>query len=149
MIKKEKEKSVDENSQVGILNNFFGHNHTIETKLVMSIKAKSRRSDRIGTKHSEMSKNIMSKKAKGRRLSDETRKKMSDSKKGSLISEECRLKISQANKGKTRTEEQKLQQSIVAKNRKRIVCLYCEKEMDISNYSRWHGNNCKDNLNVI
>lgn len=44
---------------------------------------------------------------KGKKLSEETKKKMSESKKGKRRSEETKLKLSKANKGKRLSEETK------------------------------------------
>ncbi|MDD5649176.1 MAG: hypothetical protein PHF86_01980 [Candidatus Nanoarchaeia archaeon] len=30
-----------------------------------------------------------------------------------------------------------------AKDRNKVKCIYCDKYMDIGNYNRWHGNNCR------
>ena len=57
------------------------------------------------------------KKRRGRKLSEETKKKMSESSKGQVISEETRAKISAANKGKVRTKEQKAKLSALRKGR--------------------------------
>lgn len=34
------------------------------------------------------------------------------------------------------------------KKQERIRCFYCQKEVDKPNYSRWHGQNCKEKNNV-
>lgn len=67
---------------------------------------------------------------------DESKKKMSDAKKGSVA----------WNKGKNHTDETRLKIAARAKNRQRQVCSHCGIECDVSNYKRWHGDNCKHRL---
>jgi len=49
--------------------------------------------------------------------------------------------------GKTHSKETKKIQRQKAINRKKKECAYCGKSVDMSNYSRWHGENCKKNEN--
>lgn len=143
-VKLEKEKFYNyKGSQRGEFNNFFGQKHTEVTKAKMKEKAKGRISNRIGKKHSEEAKQKMSARKMGRKLSSETKEKMSLSKKDIPLKEETKIKISIANKGKVRTLEQKQHSSEIAKNRKKVNCEYCNLFLDISNYTRWHGKNCK------
>lgn len=150
-IKLEKEKFNRKSnfSQKGDLNNFFGEKHTDETKRKMSEKAKTRISNRIGKKHTEESKIKMSERALGRKLSDETKLKMSLSKLNINKSEETKIKISLANKGKSKPPGFKEKMSEIAKNRKRTICEHCNLDIDVSNYKRWHGDNCRVKQNVI
>jgi len=48
--------------------------------------------------------------------------------KGHVLSKEHKDRIGAANKGKVRSK---------------IQCCHCSKWIDFSNYSRWHGDNCK------
>ena len=50
------------------------------------------------------------------------------------------------NYGKHFSEESKEKQRNSAKNRKRVVCEYCNLELDVSNYNRWHGEKCKHKI---
>lgn len=45
--------------------------------------------------------------------------------------------------GKQHKNISKIKQSNKAKNRQKITCKYCNKINDISNHTRWHGENCK------
>jgi group I intron endonuclease len=45
--------------------------------------------------------------------------------------------------GKSHTEHAKKIQQEKAANRKKKECIHCKKIVDVSNYSRWHGDNCK------
>lgn len=58
---------------------------------------------------------------------------------GKIVSEETREKQRKAKQGKKSSEET----IIKLKNKRKIECEYCSKIVDISNYGRWHGNNCK------
>lgn len=60
-----------------------------------------------GFKHSNKSKEIMSRNKKGFKLSEEHKKKISESSKGKVISEEQRKKISDSLKGRKLSEEHK------------------------------------------
>jgi hypothetical protein len=47
------------------------------------------------------------------------------------------------NKRPKHTEETKEKLSKRAKNRKILICPHCDIKCDVSNYSRWHGDQCK------
>jgi aspartate carbamoyltransferase regulatory subunit len=44
---------------------------------------------------------------------------------------------------RSHTKESLEKMSISVKNRKKIKCEYCGKEMNKLNYIKWHGENCK------
>jgi predicted GIY-YIG superfamily endonuclease len=46
--------------------------------------------------------------------------------------------------GKKHSENTKIKQRQKALNREKIICEKCQKIIDKSNYSRWHGNKCKN-----
>lgn len=74
---------------------------------------------------------------KGKKRSDECRKNMS------LIMI-ARLKNNKnPMSGKNHTTVSKQLQSEMAKKRKRVICEHCNNEYDVSNYTRWHGINCR------
>jgi len=86
----------------------------------------------------------------GRTNSEETRKKISKALTGKIQTPEWRLKNSLANSGinnhmfgKKHTDNAKKLQSEKAKQRIKKECAYCKKLVDVSNYTRWHGDNCK------
>lgn len=87
----------------------------------------------------------------GRTASEETRKKMSMALKGRVQTLEHRMKNSLANSGENNgmfgrkhSDNAKKIQSEKAKLRIKKQCLHCKKLIDPSNYSRWHGDNCKE-----
>jgi hypothetical protein len=44
---------------------------------------------------------------------------------------------------KAHTESSKAKLRYRALNRQKVICEYCVKVVDASNFARWHGNNCK------
>lgn len=50
--------------------------------------------------------------------------------------------------GKAHLQETIEKMSFRAKNRKRQLCPHCNKNVDSSNYGRWHGDKCKEILNL-
>ena len=128
----------------------------------------------IGSKRSQETKQKISEGQKGRiggmqnkNHSEETKQKISNSNKGikKPLSEQRKKEISQQFLGSKQTEthiskrissrkengfykneiETKRKMSESAKLRERYKC-HCGKECSISNYKRWHGNNCKINI---
>lgn len=80
-------------------------------------------------------------------------------KRGRVISEEARLKMSITRKGRKFTpehranmnkqpwtEERKLamSQSKLGVKRPKRECPYCNQSISVGNYSRWHGDNCRN-----
>lgn len=59
------------------------------------------------------------------------------------IAQSERMKNNQYGKGWIASEETRAKMSARAKNRKSTVCPHCEGSYIGSNYTRWHGNNCK------
>jgi len=99
-----------------------------------------RTSKRIGQKHSIETKKILSNKAKVREIRYVTclscRKTMDYGNYCKSHGEKCGIKQSTAwNKGKTMSTKGR----VLPKRQ----CPYCEKEADAGNYRRWHGENCK------
>ena len=66
----------------------------------------------------------------------ESKKKMSDAKKGSIS----------WNQGKHHSNETRMKLSASAKNRQQLECSHCGRVCGPSNYTRWHGDNCKHRL---
>lgn len=113
-------------------------------------------------------------KTKGRKSSKETCEKISSSLKGRKLSEQHKINLSnryisdewknnlsKSIKGrklsndqidkikKGITPESRIKLSELRKNSPKIKCPHCSKEVDSSNYKRWHGNNCKVYKNGI
>lgn len=38
---------------------------------------------------------------------------------------------------------QKISEALKKRKRHKIICQYCNKEIDLLNYKKWHDNNCK------
>lgn len=97
----------------------------------------------LGKHHSEESKQKISNSTKGR-VSSRIGKKASDKTK-KLLSEKAKLRIGNKNSmyNKNHSDESKKKMSEKGKNRRKFVCPYCGKEITLSMYNRWHGENCK------
>ena len=80
-----------------------------------------------------------SQKMKGIKKSKETIKKRLISVKGMYTGEKNPMY------GKNHREDSIQKLSAAAKSRPKLTCVHCEKIIDISNYKRWHGANCKLN----
>lgn len=94
----------------------------------------------------------------GKKQTEETKRKISNR----IITEEVRNNYSEAQKkraktnpyiadkngmyGKKHSTETIDKLSKLAKNRKKVICQFCNKEMSPGNYIRWHGDKCKLNL---
>jgi hypothetical protein len=75
----------------------------------------------------------------------EHRKKISESKKGHIQSQETKDKRAKSLTGGTRSDETKAKMSAWQKGiaKPKIKCEHCEKESNLMNYKKWHGDNCK------
>ncbi len=82
-----------------------------ETKQKMSEKAKGEGNPFFGKKHSDETKERMSKIRQGRSPSDQAKKNISEGLKGHKISEKTKKAISESNKGKKASEEAKRRMS--------------------------------------
>lgn len=126
-----------------------------ETRNKMSGATKNKK----GYKHSEETKKKISDGNKGKKVSDETKLKLSiiaknrnPTRTGAVLSEETKLKISKSllgkpapNKGKPMKMEQRNKLSEICKNRPKKLCPHCERMFDNLNFSRYHGDKCKQN----
>jgi hypothetical protein len=130
-----------------------GRIHSKEIREKISINTKIAMSD-------EIIKNKLRNSLKGRIpwnknkpgcFSNESLEKMSkshkgqiSSRKGVILSEETKNKISKSKKGKPLNRDNSIYSNIIREvNNKRIFCIYCNKEFHPGNYSRYHGNKCK------
>lgn len=127
------------NDQRSVLNGFYGHKHSEKTKLLLSDKAKNNKR-RLGKKHTEETKDKIRQKKIGQ---PSARKGMPAWNKGLTQSPETTRKISEALRGVARSAEAKEAIRLAAKNRMKKTCPHCNKIVDASNYSRWHGDMCK------
>jgi len=82
----------------------------------------------------------------GRPLSEEHKKSISNTLKGNKDSDEVRKKKSESNKGKPKSEShiENIRKALFS--RPKIKCEYCDRELRIVNYNKWHGNKCKKKL---
>lgn len=131
----EHQRSMSECKQ-GKNNHFYNKHHTNETKKQISISTIKRFQDTEERKKTSIA----------------TKKAMNTHEMKSLISEDSKKKwrdpIIRYNMQKSiklamQNEELRLHLSEKAKNRKKKSCPHCNITMDISNYTRWHGDKCK------
>lgn len=110
-----------------------GYKHTKEAKEKMSRTRQKENNPFFGRSHTEETKKALSDKNKGRRRTPEQIQKMSE------------VELGEKNHfyGKTHTDETKEILAKKAKDREKKECTYCGKEVDSSNYGRWHGERCK------
>lgn len=125
-------------AQLGERNGFYGKQHSLETKQIMSEKAKGRIPWNKGKpfKGAGMT---------GKNHSEETKQKLSKIKKHFVHTEESKKKTSQALMGIVRSDDTKKKMSDAKKGIKhpRKTCEHCCKETTIAMYTRWHGLKCK------
>jgi len=55
--------------------------------------------------------------------------------------------IGDAMRGKEFDEEHRKKLSLKAKNREKVICEHCHKEVIKQMYIRWHGENCRERIN--
>lgn len=140
-----------------------GYRFTQEDKLKISkaLKGKKRKAfsketlDRMskaqtGRVVSEETREKIRARAIGRKQSAETIAKRVEKSKGKPRTNEFRQRISEIHKGKIVSDDTKSLMSTIAKERAstKIICPHCQKEVDVSNYGRWHGDNCKGKRSI-
>lgn len=121
----------------GEQNHFFGKHHSLETKQILSDKAKERFETfghpRLGKFHSNSTKSKISKSKIGQGLNVPK-------------SDQHKLKISAALSGKTKTEEHRKNISLARKGkiRQKTPCKHCGKLLDPGNLSKhYKANKCQ------
>lgn len=104
------------NPGIGEKNNFYGKTHSEETKALLSEYRKKQVMPQRTQEHNEKIRNAL----KGKKHTKERCENISKAKKGKPA----------ANKGKPAPKH---------------YCVHCQKDIaGYSNFSRWHGNNCKE-----
>lgn len=108
-----------------------------------------------GVPHSTETKQRMKKAWETREpITEETRRRMSIASGGRIHSSETKEKIGVANSQRVWKEESKIKislknkglkrsQDVIEKMKRKYACKYCGKEMNKSNLTRYHNNNCK------
>jgi len=105
-----------------------------------------------GIKRTEESKINQRNAVKGKKWTDDRKKKLSESLKTFYknngtrsLSNETKKRISDANKGRSKpfSEEHKAALHVHALNSKQLTCPHCNKVGQFSNMKRWHMDNCK------
>lgn len=140
---------VRESGQKGKMNNHYGIKHSAATISKMSNLAKARWANvpypRVGKRHSDETKKIMSDRAKGR---PSPRRGCVPWNKGLSQTDDVKQAISAALKGRPRSEEARKALSQGALQRIKIQCIHCGMVADASNIGRWHNDNCKSKMGI-
>lgn len=124
-----------------------GRKRSTETRQRISSALKGKR---LGVKFTDEHKQNISKGRKGIVFTDEHRKNISTR----VFTKEWCEKLSEANKNRILinhsekvkagiTEASRKKLSILRKNAPKLICPHCLKEVDVANFKRWHGDNCK------
>lgn len=123
-------------------NPFFGKKHTLETKKIIS-NSQIGNKKRLGKQHSLEAKKKISE-GTIKRFENQTEKdNISKKLKGRKLSEETKLKMSAVRKGVNKSEEHKRKISESNINAEKIECVHCGKQMHRGLHNRWHGDNCR------
>jgi hypothetical protein len=133
------------NNQKGVLNSHYGRKHSEETKFIISCSAKNNKR-RVGKKHTENSKLKMRESALNR---PSNRKGKSPWNKGIPHSEMTKKKISEKKTGVKRAKSFSEKMKNISKKREKNQCGYCHSFFDKMNYSKWHGENCKNREKLL
>ena len=126
-----KDENGDGGGCFGRVNGMYGKTHTLEEKIFQGLRASTRFK---GKSYEELY---------GKDKADLLKKKRSDNLKGKDNSGSSNPMY-----GKKQTESSKELQSIRAKNRAKLECPHCNKFFAPSPLARYHGNNCKNLLNL-
>lgn len=115
------------------------------TRKLISDNNKGRSAPNKGVEHSEETKEKIRIKAIGRTHTDKTKLLISEIVSGRVLSEITKQKMSMAQKGKKKSKEHI--EKIADFNRNKALikheCEHCGKRIDLHNFKRWHGDNCK------
>lgn len=142
----QKTKDIISYNTSGENNGMTGKHHSIQSikKMKNSFRDRTGSNNSFFQKHhSKESKQKISESHKGKHLSEETIEKIKKTNTGKIRSVEARENYRKANIGRKLSEVSIQKMKNKAKNRKRIKCIYCNKEMTVSMHNRWHGDNCK------
>lgn len=102
-----------------------------------------------GRTHKESSRKKMSASGKGKHSQPKTeafKKTLSEYYAGKSYEERFGIEYAaeiKAKQSKPKTEDHKRKQSLTMKNKPKLRCPHCQKEVSASNLKRWHGDNCK------
>ena len=80
---------------------------------------------------------------RGVTLTEETKQKMRDAATGKTHTDEVKAKMSEYSKNRSDEHLENISKAILTQNKEKISCPHCTKSVDVRNYGRWHGDNCK------
>jgi hypothetical protein len=124
-------------------NPFYGKTHTEETKQKMSALKKGKTYEEIfGKEYAVEMRDKRKNETTGKKRSLETKEKISQNKLGKKRDPELMKAIGLKNRGKLRDAET-VEKMRLKREAGKQTCKHCSKTCILTNYKRWHGENCK------
>jgi len=128
-------------------NPFYGKTHTKETKEKMSAMKKGKTYEEIfGEDRAAIMREKRREESTGKKRSQTTKNKIRQNKLGKKRDPELMKAIGLKNRGKKRNPETIEKMKLIRESRKQ-TCEHCGKTCMLTNYKRWHGENCKQKQN--
>jgi len=129
-------------------NPFYGKTHTAETRKRMSEKKKGKTYEEIFGKEfaSEMRERRRTE-TTGKVRSQETKEKIRQNKIGKKRDPDLMKAIGLKNRGRKASKET-IEKMKAKREAGKKICEYCGKACMLTNYKRWHGENCKHKNNI-
>ncbi len=125
-------------------NPFYGKKHTEETKKSMSASKKGKTYEEIfGEEFAKDMREKRKNESHNRVFSEETKEKIRNQKLGKKRDPELMKMIGEARKGSKQSLET-LEKKRIARELNKKTCEHCGKIVVMTNYKRWHGDNCKN-----
>ena len=127
-------------TKLKIKNTLTGSKHTPDRIQKM---ANSKRGYKYSEERCEKQRQSMKGKNLGKIMSEEQKHNLKIINTGKIHSSETKKKMSVSHTGITFSETHLYNIKLSAKNRPKVICKYCNKEMNTAMHNRWHGENCK------
>jgi len=130
-------------------NPFFGKNHSEETKKKMSEAKKGKSYEEIfGDEYASVMREKRKNETTGKKRSDSTKEKIRQNKLGKSRDPELMKRIGEKLKGRKQSQET-IERKKLARINGQKTCEFCGKTTMLTNYKRWHGQNCKSYANDL
>lgn len=123
-------------------NPFYGKTHSKETKEKMSRAKSGKTYEEIYGDAADALKQKRQLSSSGKKRSAETCEKIRQNKLGKARPISVGIAVSKKLSGKKRSPDT-INKMKLTREKNKKVCEWCEKECSLTNYKRWHGDNCK------
>lgn len=124
-------------------NPFFGKKHSNESKKKMSEAKKGKSYEEIfGEEYASVMREQRKNETTGKKRSESTKEKIRQNKLGKSRDPELMKRIGEKLKGRKQSQETIEKQKLARFNSQK-TCDFCGKTTTLTNYKRWHGQNCK------